>query len=492
MNKMDKSYPEEFQRILDKVEKSFNKVNDLISDLIDYIEFDLKVVKQESRCVNRIKEDELFQFDCFIRTAKHLLTLSEEVVDLIQNVKEKNDVSYSCILSKTSQFNTLFQHFIFPYIAWVGKSWDSIINIWHEIREEFLMVKLQLDIVSTVFSVTDQVSIEATKLIDFPIKTSYGIKKISVVHGNLCKSAEEYDVVVCSAYKNGYVPTPKTLIGSLLYDKNISVFMLAKDCELDFRKHGAWLSKEIDSNFHRIACIELLEYSKRDNIELINLKSIFSTLNYLIEQAAIAGISVKRIALPIIGAGHQKMDTGYILSPLVTYCLKMLQYIEGTEEIIFYEQDEERANYTVDRLQAVLQDDSRDDVFISYSSKQFDIAMKIYNLLTENSIKCWMAPQSIPAGSQYYLEIPKAINSIKVLLLLLTQDAINSHFVPKEVSASLGAGKLIIPLQVGTVRLENGFDFLLEGEQIKFIGEVGCIDTDCILQEVNRKLITNH
>ena len=442
-------------------------------------------VSIDGNTVDESQKMELFPIDCFIRTLAHLHSLSKNVQDLLDN----HEVSIYNLVEKVEAFDTLFQQFVFPDIVWANEYWNRIINTCSKIQEELSTVLLQFSNISSHSANIRSILTKPKILIEIPIKTTYGTKKISVVNGNLTRSNEEYDIVVCSSYKNGYAPTPKTLIGGLLSDKNISVLMLAKDCELDFKKQGAWLSKEINCNFHRIACIELTDYAHRENIELVTLKSVFSTLSYLIEQAAIKGISVKRIALPILGSGHQKLDTGFILSPLMTYCLKMLHSIEETFEIVFYELDEDRAIYTVDRLQELLSNERKNDVFISYSSKQYDIAMRIYTYLTENSIKCWMAPQSIPAGSQYYLEIPKAISSIKILLLLLTQDAVNSRFVPKEVSASLGAGKQIIPFQIGEVILENGFDFLLEGEQIKSIGNVGNINIEFILEEVNRKLI---
>ena len=437
----------------------------------------------------RIVDPELdFQINCFIRTARHLLKLSDDAADAIALQISAREAQASGIRAAISRFETLLWQITLPGSEWVGSNNHALAEKWWKIKESYLAVKNMLDTAFPDTPVRERTGEAPRELYSFPVRTDSGVKRITVCQGDLCKSGEEYDLVVCSSYRNSYAPTLNTLIGSLLYQKNISVFMLARDCELDFRKKGVWLSKELESNFRRIACIELLEYDKRDQVELINLKSVFSTLCYLVEQAAIEGIPVRRIALPIIGSGRQKLEISYILGPLVTYCLKMLRFIDSTEEIVIYELDEERAKYTVDRLQAVIENDKRDDVFISYNSAQYEIAMHIYQLLTENAIKCWMAPQSIPGGSQYYLEIPKAINSIKVLLLLLTKDAINSKYVPKEVSASIGAGKIILPFQFGPVKLEKGFEFLLEDIQIKSIGSTGCIDFDYILEEVNRTL----
>ena len=59
-------------------------------------------------------------------------------------------------------------------------------------------------------------------------------------------------------------------------------------------------------------------------------------------------------------------------------------------------------------------------VFISYSSIEYNKVMEISNVLEKNGINCWMAPQSIPAGSDYGAEIPKAINTCDAFLLVLS------------------------------------------------------------------------
>lgn len=87
-------------------------------------------------------------------------------------------------------------------------------------------------------------------------------KTLSLIYGDMCEVPAEYDVVVCSAFKNDYIPTPTSLIGALKYRKGISVEDLSLNPELDFRPQGCWLSKETGTCFRRIACVELLDYYK--------------------------------------------------------------------------------------------------------------------------------------------------------------------------------------------------------------------------------------
>ena len=313
-------------------------------------------------------------------------------------------------------------------------------------------------------------------------------KKLSVIHGDLCNSTEEYDLVVCSAYKNSYAPSLGTMINGLLYNKNISVYLLSKDREIDLSNRGAWLSRETNTAFHRIACVELLDYQNKEKAELVNYKSIFSTLYYVLEQAALSGIPIRRIALPLLGTGRQNIAVSYIASPLIHYCIRALRNIDGLEEIVFWEREEHKADLLSRFLEELYTTNDHYDVMISYSTKQKEEALAIYYRLINEGISTWMAPQSIPDGSEYYIEIPKAINNSKIILLLLTNDSIKSSYVPKEISASIGAKKFIMPFQLGDVVLNNGFDFLLIDIQIERKEKDGHVDLDYLVANVRDRI----
>ena len=61
------------------------------------------------------------------------------------------------------------------------------------------------------------------------------------------------------------------------------------------------------------------------------------------------------------------------------------------------------------------------DVFISYKSEEYGEANNVRKILTANGISCWMAPESIPMGSNYTQVIPAAIENCKVFLLILSE-----------------------------------------------------------------------
>ena len=62
-------------------------------------------------------------------------------------------------------------------------------------------------------------------------------------------------------------------------------------------------------------------------------------------------------------------------------------------------------------------------VFISYSSQNKADADAIRALLEKNGIRVWMAPDSIPPGSNYMSEITPAIENCGYFLLLLSEDS---------------------------------------------------------------------
>lgn len=104
-------------------------------------------------------------------------------------------------------------------------------------------------------------------------------------------------------------------------------------------------------------------------------------------------------------------------------------------------------------------------VFISYSSKDYPQALAVRNVLEQNGITCWMAPESIPGGSNYTKEIPIAIKGCQAFVLMLSNNAQNSHWVLKELDSAVNAGKIILPFQLEDVPLSDEFNFLLTGAQ---------------------------
>lgn len=104
-------------------------------------------------------------------------------------------------------------------------------------------------------------------------------------------------------------------------------------------------------------------------------------------------------------------------------------------------------------------------VFISYSSRDFETAKQLKRVLETNGISCWMAPQSIPAGSDYANEIPKAIGEAGAFLLLLSDSSQKSQWVPKEISIAISKEVVVVPFQIDNADINEAFNFYLTNSQ---------------------------
>ncbi len=100
-------------------------------------------------------------------------------------------------------------------------------------------------------------------------------------------------------------------------------------------------------------------------------------------------------------------------------------------------------------------------VFISYTGANLDIAERTRDFLESNKIACWMAPKSIPAGSDYTSEIPPAIKNSKAVVLLLSEAIQQSVWVPKEIIIALNLRKCILALPLDNAQLNDSFNFQL-------------------------------
>lgn len=305
-------------------------------------------------------------------------------------------------------------------------------------------------------------------------------KRIRVLNSDLTSCNDNYDIVVTSAFKNDYYPIPDTLIGALKLNKGIDLSNLVMNPEINLREFGGWLSIDTNTNFKRIACVEIFSFEDLySNSSFINnklnhnilhtdklLSQTFSTMSFLIKQAIFKGIDVKRIALPILGSGNQGIEIEYVIPPLLTECLSLLNDIASLEEIDFYEIDYNKAINFVDNLKALLLEDNKPDVFISYSTKNSSIALELADILKNNNVSYWMAPKSIPPTSNYIKEISKALMNISILLVVLTKEAEDSAWVPSEISSAKGSKKILLGFKPKDYIISPEFDFLFQSSQI--------------------------
>ena len=104
------------------------------------------------------------------------------------------------------------------------------------------------------------------------------------------------------------------------------------------------------------------------------------------------------------------------------------------------------------------------DIFISYSSKEKDLAHEICNVLEKNNLQCWIAPRDIISGKNYPEQIVRGIKTAKVVVLVFSKNAQKSVFVTNEIDTAFFNNKPIISFKVDDTMPENKMEFFLKNK----------------------------
>ena len=75
--------------------------------------------------------------------------------------------------------------------------------------------------------------------------------------------------------------------------------------------------------------------------------------------------------------------------------------------------------------------------FISYSSKDNEFSRRLHADLQAEGVRCWFAPEDLRIGDKFRTRIDEAIRLHDKLLLILSEDSVNSTWVEDEVESAL-------------------------------------------------------
>ena len=109
--------------------------------------------------------------------------------------------------------------------------------------------------------------------------------------------------------------------------------------------------------------------------------------------------------------------------------------------------------------------DEKHEVFISYSTKNSDIANKVRYALEQNGLQCWIAPRNIPSGSVYIDAIADAIRSTKIVVLIFSQFSQESKYVNNEINMAYSHNKPILSVNVDDTMPKEGMEYYLKVTQ---------------------------
>ncbi len=98
-------------------------------------------------------------------------------------------------------------------------------------------------------------------------------------------------------------------------------------------------------------------------------------------------------------------------------------------------------------------------IFISYSSKDRDIAETICQALEARGLECWIAGRDVFPGENFQESIVRALRSARVMLLVFTANANNSDEIKKELVLAGRHQVTVMPVRVEDVVPNDAFAY---------------------------------
>jgi TolB-like protein/Tfp pilus assembly protein PilF len=104
-------------------------------------------------------------------------------------------------------------------------------------------------------------------------------------------------------------------------------------------------------------------------------------------------------------------------------------------------------------------------VFVSHASADTAIAEEVCAALERAGVRCWIAPRDVMPGALYADAIVRAISNAKVVVLLLSENAVASPHVGKEIERSTSKRRPIVALRIDAAPLTPAFEYFLSESQ---------------------------
>jgi TolB-like protein len=101
------------------------------------------------------------------------------------------------------------------------------------------------------------------------------------------------------------------------------------------------------------------------------------------------------------------------------------------------------------------------DVFISYASADKAAADSICSALEHAGMNCWIAPRDVTPGVFYADAIVEAINSSRILIVVLSVNSAGSQHVLREVERASSKRRPLVAFRLDTTPLPTGLEYFL-------------------------------
>ncbi len=316
-------------------------------------------------------------------------------------------------------------------------------------------------------------------LFETELSTSFGKKTISVVAENIVNIEEKIDVFTTSAYKGDYEPVEFTVF-SALYGMGIDVEALAKKPLIDLRYiSNIWLSGETSHEYIRhVGCIETDIAFFDEGVQAQKEKRLINSIKAyfrMLDVATLSGVKIETVAMPLLGAGSQKISESLTLYPIINESIQFLKRNETVKRIYFIDRNQSHAfklAKAVEGSYSLLHEKNLNNgvcehgkgarAFISYSSPDRDIADKLTERLERCGVEVWYAPRNV--HGPYAESIANAITGCTHFIVILSKNSLRSEHVLNEIDLAFkGLPERIKfkPLRIDTEELLPSFNYYL-------------------------------
>jgi len=127
-------------------------------------------------------------------------------------------------------------------------------------------------------------------------------------------------------------------------------------------------------------------------------------------------------------------------------------------------------------------------IFVSYASQDVQVADALVRTLEEQGFRCWIAPRNVDPGTLYADAIIEGINHSNAFVLILSESAVASGHVGKELERASSKRKPILALRIDKTPLTRTFEYFLSESQWIEVGIGGISAALAKLADAIRRL----
>jgi hypothetical protein len=104
------------------------------------------------------------------------------------------------------------------------------------------------------------------------------------------------------------------------------------------------------------------------------------------------------------------------------------------------------------------------DIFISYSQPDAEVAFDLVSRLEAEGIQCWIAPRDITPAADWAAEIIDAISAARLMVLVFSASSNHSAQVRREVERAVHKQVQILPFRIEDVLPSKSLEYFLSSQ----------------------------